>query len=198
MVVFVPEEGIEVIVESFDYTFNAPVAAGDVSKIPEGTELQIRLAAPLSSKTAQAGQQFKTTLIQEIVVAGSPALKAGTPITGEVVAAKPAGKRQSKGTMEIRLTSLSAQGRSFPIQTNGLKFEAAGTGGKTAGRIAGGAAIGGMIGGISGGGSGAGKGALIGAGIGVGATLLTKGNEVEFPVEQLFSFSLTESVEIAR
>jgi len=32
--------------------------------------------------------------------------------------------------------------------------------------------------------------------VAVGATLLTKGNEVEFPVEQLFSFSLAKPVEI--
>lgn len=196
--VSVPKEGIEVIIESFDHTFNAPVAASDVSRIVDGTELQIRLTAPLNSKTAQAGQHFEATLAREIVVEGGPALKAGTPVTGEVVAAKPAGRSQSKGSMEIRLASLSVHGRSFPIRTNGLRFEAGGTGKKTGGRIAGGTGIGMMIGGIAGGGSGAAKGALIGAGVGVGATLLTKGNEVEFPAEQLFSFTLTESVEIAR
>ncbi len=196
--VFVPGEEIHVIVESFDHTFNAVVAAGDVLRIVEGTELQIRLAAPLSSKDAQAGQQFQATLSQEIRVEGGPALKVGTPITGEVVAAEPAGRAQGKGSMEIRLISLTAQGRSFPIRANGLKFEADGTGGKTAGRILGGMGIGMMVGGIAGGGSGAGKGAVIGAGIGVGATLLTKGDEVEFPAEQIFSFSLTETLEIAR
>ncbi len=196
--VSVPEEGIEVIVESFDHTFNASVAATDISRIVDGTELQIRLTAPLSSKNAQAGQQFEATLAQEIVVEGGPALKAGTPVTGEVVAAKPAGRAQGKGSMEIRLTSLSAHGRSFSIRTNGLRFEAQGTGQKTAGRIVGGTGIGTMIGGIAGGGSGAAKGAVIGAGVGVGATLLTKGNDVEFPAEQLLSFTLTESVEIGR
>lgn len=196
--IFVPEEEIHVIVESFDLKLNALVAAGDVLRIVEGTELQIRLAAPLSSKDAQAGQQFQATLDQEIRVEGGPALKVGTPITGEVVAAKPAGRAQGKGSLEIRLISLTAQGRSFPIRANGLKFEADGTGGKTGRRILGGAGIGMMIGGIAGGGSGAGKGAVIGAGIGVGATLLTKGEEVEFPAEQKFSFSLTETLEIAR
>ncbi len=196
--VSVPEEGIEVIVESFDHTFNASVAATDISRIVDGTELQIRLTAPLSSKNAQADQQFEATLAQEIVVEGGPALKAGTPVTGEVVAAKPAGRAQGKGSMEIRLTSLSAHGRSFPIRTNGLRFEGQGTGKKTGVRIGAGTGMGALIGGIAGGGSGAAKGAAIGAGIGVGATLLTKGNDVEFPAEQLLSFTLTESVEIGR
>lgn len=55
-----------------------------------------------------------------------------------------------------------------------------------------------MIGGIAGGGSGEAKGAVIDAGVGVGATLLTNGNDVEFPAGQLFSFTLTELVEIGR
>ncbi|MEE8349606.1 MAG: hypothetical protein V3R94_08555 [Acidobacteriota bacterium] len=196
--VSVPEEEIEVIIESFDHTFNAPVAATDISRIPEGTELQIRLTAPLSSKEAQAGQEFQATLDQEVVVEGGTALKAGTPVTGEVVAAKPAGRAQGKGSLEIRLTSLAAQGRDFSIQTNGLKFEGQGTGKKTATRIGAGTGMGALIGGIAGGGSGAAKGAAIGAGVGVGATLLRKGNDVEFPAEQLLSFTLTESVEIGR
>ena len=113
-----------------DNTFNAPVAASNVSRIVHGTELQICLTAPLSSKDAQAGLYFEAKLAQEIVVEGGPALKAGTPVTGEVVAAKPAGRAQGKGSMEIRLASLSVYGRSFPIRTNGLRFEAGGTGKK--------------------------------------------------------------------
>ena len=83
-----------------------------------------------------------------------------------------------------------------PIATNELKFEAQGTGRRTGRRLAGGAGIGAAIGAIADGGSGAWKGAAIGAGVGVGATLLTKGNEVEFPAEQQFSFTLIETVEI--
>ncbi len=129
---------------------------------------------------------------------GGTALKAGTSVTGEVVAAKPAGRAQGKGSLEIRLTSVAAQGRDVSIQTNGLKFEGQGTGKKTTTRIGAGTGMGALIGGIAGGGSGAAKGAAIGAGVGVGATLLTKGNDVEFPAEQLLSFTLTESLEIGR
>jgi hypothetical protein len=100
--------------------------------------------------------------------------------------------------MAIRLVSLVADSQTFSIETNTLNFEAEGTGRKTGRRIAGGAGIGAMIGAIAGGGSGAWKGAAIGAGVGTGATLLTKGNEVEFPAEQLFSFTLTEAVKITQ
>jgi hypothetical protein len=56
----------------------------------------------------------------------------------------------------------------------------------------------GSPGAIADGGSGAWKGAAIGAGVGAAATLLTKGKDVEFPAEQLFSFTLSQEVKIVR
>jgi hypothetical protein len=100
--------------------------------------------------------------------------------------------------MSIQLSSIETSGGVVPIETNLLRFQAEGTGRKTGRRLAGGAAIGAAIGAIADGGSGTWKGAVIGAGIGVGATLLTKGNEVELPAEQLLSSTLTKSVAIGR
>ncbi len=77
-----------------------------------------------------------------------------------------------------------------------MKFEAEGTGKKTARRLIGGAGLGAAIGAIADGGSGAWKGAAIGAGVGGAATLLTKGKDVEFPAEQLFSFTLSKELKI--
>jgi hypothetical protein len=99
--------------------------------------------------------------------------------------------------MSLKLTALSVGSRSYAIETNTLSFEAEGSKRRDVRRIGGATGIGALIGGIAGGGEGAAKGAAIGAGVAVGATLLTKGNEVEFPVEQLFSFSLAKPVEIA-
>jgi len=194
----VPENDLDILIENFDHTYNAPVAASDIVTISEGTELQVRLTAPLSSKQARGGDQFELLLDRDILVNNNPALKPGTALTGEVVDAKAAGRAQGKGSMAIRLVSLVADNQTFSIETNTLNFEAEGTGRKTGRRIAGGAGVGAMIGAIAGGGSGAWKGAAIGAGVGTGATLLTKGNEVEFPAEQLFSFTLTEAVKITQ
>jgi len=54
------------------------------------------------------------------------------------------------------------------------------------------------MGAIAGGGSGAAKGAAIGGGVGVGATVLTKGKEVELGAETLLSFKLLKPVQISR
>ena len=194
--VSVPSDGMLVIVENFDHVHSAPVAASDVSKIAEGTELLVRLPQPLSSKEASQGQEFQVVLDKDVVVNGVQALKAGTVLTGVVLDVEAAGRAQSKGKMSIRLSAIETTSGMVPIETNELKFEAQGTGRRTGRRLAGGAGIGAAIGAIADGGSGAWKGAAIGAGVGVGATLLTKGNEVEFPAEQQFSFTLTETVEI--
>ena len=164
--------------------------------IPQGTELRIRLTGPLSSKNASAGQDFQVVLDSDVVVDGTTVLKAGAPITGHVVESKAAARAQGKGRMAIRLTAVTVGSQPFALETNTLNFEAEGTGKKTGGRLLGGSGLGAAIGAIAGGGSGAWKGALIGAGVGGAATLVTKGNEVEFPAEQRFSFSLSRKLQI--
>ena len=196
--VSIPGDGIDIIVENFDYVYNAPVAASDISIIPAATELKVRLTAPLSSKQAKQGQEFKTTLDSDLVINGATALKKGTPLTGVVVEVDDAGRAQGKGKMSMRLTGINANGMALAIETNTLKFEAEGTGKKTGRRLAGGAGLGAAIGAIADGGSGAWKGAAIGAGIGGAAVLLTKGNDVEFGAEQLFSFTLSKELKISR
>lgn len=194
--VSVPGDEISVVTENFDYVYNAPVAAADVSIIPVGTELKARLVASLSSKAAKAGQEFQMILDTDLSVEGTMVLKKGTPLVGQVVEVEGAGRAQGKGKMSIRLTAVQVADKPLAIETNTLKFEAEGTGKKTGRRLAAGTGIGAAIGAIADGGSGAWKGAAIGAGVGAAATLLTKGNEVEFPAEQLFSFSLSSELKI--
>jgi hypothetical protein len=196
MEVSVPADGIDILVENFDYVYNAPVAASDAIVIPQGTELKARLISPLSSKQAKAGQEFQMILDSDVVINGATALKKGIPVTGVVVETKAAGRAQSKGKMSIRLKGMTANGKVLALETNALNFEAEGTGKKTRRRLIGGAGLGAAIGAIADGGSGAWKGAAIGAGVGGAATLLTKGNDVEFQAEQLFSFTLSKELKI--
>lgn len=67
--VSVPEDEIDVLIENFDYVYNAPVAASDVSILPAGTELVVRLSSALSSKQAKAGQEFQAVLDKDLVLA---------------------------------------------------------------------------------------------------------------------------------
>jgi hypothetical protein len=194
----VPTEKLEVSIENFDYIRNAPVAAGDVTTVPEGTELLIRLLEPLSSDKSQAGQAFEGTVDSDIRVQGRTIIARGSSIKGVVVEAVGSGRVSGRAKMSLKLTQVQAAARNFEIETNTLAMEAEGTTKRDAGRIGGAAAIGAVIGAIAGGGSGAATGAAIGGGVGVGGTVLTKGKEVTLDVETLLSFKLLKPVQIFR
>jgi hypothetical protein len=198
LTVTVPTQGLEVVVENFDYTRNAPVAAGDVSILPEGTEVQVRLTQALSSSRNKAGESYQAVVDQDVVINGRTVIPKGTAVTGRLIEVKGSGRVRGRAKMSINLASISLNSRSLAIETNTLSFEAEGTRRRDAGRTAGATGMGAVIGAIAGGGSGAAKGAAIGAGVGVGATLMTKGREVEFQAEQLMSFKLTKPLEIGR
>ena len=194
----VPSERVELTIENFDYIFNAPVAAGDVSVLPEGTELQVRLAQPLSSAKNQKGQGFEVTLDKDVVRNGKTVLAKGTRLQGLILNAEGSGRVSGRAKMSITLQQVQGAGKTLNLTTNTLAFEAEGTGGRDVARVAGGSGIGALVGAIAGGGKGAAIGAAIGGGVGIGATVLTKGKEVEFGPETLFSFQLVKPLEISR
>jgi hypothetical protein len=196
LMVRLPSDGVDLIVENFDHQLSAAIAAGDVSILPEGTVLHVRLAQPLSSARNQSGQEFQAILDKDLRVHNKTAVPAGAQLVGELLNVEGSGKTSGRAKMALVLRAVSVNGQVVPIETNVLAFEAEATHRKDARRIGGGAGLGAIVGGIAGGGSGAAKGAVIGGGVGTAATLLTKGEEVEFGAEQMFSFNLLSEVEI--
>jgi hypothetical protein len=194
----IPSKNLKLTIENFDYVYNAPVSAGDILTLSEGTELQVRLTEPLSSAKNEAGQEFKAIVDKDVVVNGRTALARGSLIHGQIIDAEGSGRVSGRAKMSIALKQLVIGERQIPIETNTLSFEADGTVKRDAARTAGGAGLGAIIGAIAGGGKGAAIGAAIGGGAGVGATVITKGKEVEFDAETLFSFRLAKPLEIQR
>lgn len=188
-----PRQGIEIKIENFDYVYNAP--SSDV--LMEGTELVVRLTQALSSKSNQSGQPFQAILDQDVVVNGRRLIAKGTGVTGQLVEVERSGRVSGRAKMSLTLKSLDTGNGQIPVETNTVNVEAEGSKGRDAKRIGGTTGIGALIGAIAGGGRGAAKGAAIGAGVGVGVTMMTRGQEVEFPAEQLFSFLLEKRVEIS-
>ncbi len=194
----VPSEALELTIENFDYIRNAPVAAGDILTLSDGTELLIRLLQPLSSAEQEAGQAFEGTMDRDVMVQGQRVITRGSIVKGVVVSAEGSGRVSGRAKMSLKLTQVQSGGRNYNIETNTLAMEAEGTTKRDAGRIAGAAALGTIIGAIAGGGSGAATGAVIGGGAGVGGTVLTKGKEVDLDTETLLSFKLMRPVKIYR
>jgi hypothetical protein len=169
-----------------------PVPPPQPIVVPAGTVLTVRTVQALGSKTSQPGQPFSATLSDAVSVGGRPALPAGSKVSGTVVTAKAKGKIKGEGQLDLKLTSISAHGQTFPITTALLSSTVKGKGKRTAATTGGGAAGGALIGGIAGGG----KGAAIGAGVGAAAGFLggtfTGNKQIEIPAESALSFTLAQ------
>jgi hypothetical protein len=143
-----------------------------------------------NKKTSQTGQTFTATLAQPVSVGGKPALPAGSTASGAVVTAKAKGKIKGQGELDVKLTSISVGGHTYPIETLVLSSTEKGKGKRTAGYHRWGAAGGALIGGVAGGGNGPAIGAAAGAGAGFIGGALTGNKQVEIPAESALSFTL--------
>jgi hypothetical protein len=165
--------------------------------VPAGTTITVRTGQALGSKTSQTGQSFTATLVNPVSVGGSVAIPASSPASGTVVSAKAKGKVKGEGELDLALTGISIQGKSYVIATNTLEQTIKGKGKRTAKATGGGAAAGAIIGGIAGGGKGAAIGAGVGAGAGFVAGTATGNQQIELPAETVLSFKLSQSLTVS-
>jgi hypothetical protein len=159
-----------------------------MATVGEGTELEIRLAQTISSKTNTAGQGFEAILDKDLVVDSVLVAPEGSLVSGKITHAKKAPKTKGRAELSLTLESIQVEERTYDVDTNEMAFQAEGTGKKDALKIAIGAGIGTAIGAIAGGGKGAAIGAAVGGGGATGAVMLMPGKEVEFSPEHLLAF----------
>ncbi len=152
--------------------------------MPSGTTLAVRIAQELSSKTSNIGDAFQGSLAQSIHVQGVTVLKAGTPVTGTVIAVRKQGKFKGEGNLGIQLDHVGPYG----VTTQEFEQTVKGKGKRSATMVGGGAGGGALIGGIAGGGKGALIGGLVGAGAGAAGAVFTGNKGVTIPAETLVSF----------
>ena len=165
-----------------------------VSVLPEGTEIQVRLTERLDSDTNRSGQTFEALLDQDLTVNGRLFARAGSLVRGRLIEVVDAGRVKGRARMSLELTEIQAANGTFPIETNALVIEADGSAKRDATVVGGTAILGAIIGAIAGGKSGAGLGAVIGAAGGTGAVLVTEGKDVEFEPEQQFRFVMAREL----
>jgi hypothetical protein len=152
--------------------------SGSATEIPVGTELDIRLQTPLSSKTAQVEQRVDATTLVNLLRNGAVAVPAGSAVEGYVVAVDPATRTDRRGSLVLKFTRLTVNGRRHDVTLSVTQaLESEGIRGEV-GKIGIGAGVGAVIGGIIGGLEGALAGILIGAG---GTVVATEGKDVELP-----------------
>jgi hypothetical protein len=165
---------------------NAPIASvrGGVPfssniQIPQGTALAMSLQTTLSTKTAQVGDRFQATVSSPVHVDGQLAVPVGSQVSGHVILAKQPGKASGRGELQLAYDQLSFDGRSYNLHTQSQVYTSKSGTKKDVELVGGGAVAGAIVGGVLGGGAGAAKGAVVGGAAGTGASLLTRGPQLE-------------------
>jgi len=172
------------------------VPAEQAVTIPAGTVVTVRLGETLSSKTSQAGQDFSATVAEPVTVDGKTVIDKGAAAHGTVVAAKGMGHFKGGAMLEIRLNSISINGKEQNVQTAAVTQSVKGKGKRSAGFIGGGAGAGALIGALAGGGKGAAIGAAAGAGAGTAGAAFTGNKEIVLAAERAVTFKLTQAIEV--
>lgn len=164
--------------------------------IPAGTILHVTVDQSISSKTANAGDEFDASLANPVRVHGEEVLPRGTRITGIVTTAKSAGRFKGHAELGIALKSIRVGGQAYRLHTSDVAEESKGRGKRTGIGAGGGAAVGAIIGAIAGGGKGAAIGAAAGGGAGTAGAAFTGKRDIEIPAETRLRFRLKRSVTI--
>lgn len=126
----------------------APTKDEDILVIPEGTEIQLSLRDPVSSKLSEPGDEVLATVRRDVVVDGRVIIQKGTEVVGRVTVAEPAGRllkggrlhltfeRIRLGSGERRLTSVIKSVSDFSRDEK-VKSDGEGTlkGGKDGGKV---------------------------------------------------------------
>jgi hypothetical protein len=141
-----------------------------------GTELDVRLQTPLSSKDATVEQRVEATTMVNLYADDRLLVPAGSLLVGHVAAVDKASRTDRKGSVTLQFTRLTVNGRTHDVTVSVTRaLESEGLKGEV-GRIGAGSAVGAIIGGILGGVKGAVSGVLIGGG---GVLIATEGKDVE-------------------
>jgi hypothetical protein len=165
--------------------------------LPEGTEIQVRLEQPLSSKTARQEDRFDASVAVPVELDGRVVLPAGTRVRG-IVARAERGERLSKGgRLDLSFDSIYPDDRTrrdmrASVVSVKENLDLKGDNAKRAGI---GAVLGGVIGSVIGGT----KGAIIGAVLGGGGALAAKlGEDVELPAGTILTLRLERPLDVTR
>jgi hypothetical protein len=165
--------------------------------LPEGSDIQVRLDQPLSSRTARVEDRFDASVASPVRLDGRVVIPAGTRMRGIVRNAERAERPAKGGRLELTFDTLYLDDRTrTDIRTRVISLkENLDVGGDTARRAGIGAALGGVLGSIIGGTKGAVVGILVGGGGGLASS---KGDDVELPAGTVLTLRLERSLAVRR
>ncbi|MDX1983320.1 MAG: hypothetical protein SFV51_23820 [Bryobacteraceae bacterium] len=157
-------------------------------ELPVGTQITVRMIDSIDSARNMAGQSFRGTLDEPLLIDGAIVIDKGSAVTARLEEAEEAGRFRGRSILALVLTSITHHGRPVELRT----YRSVSSGGsslKRTGLIVGGAAAAGaVIGGVATG--GVALGALAGAGGGGAFRFLRKAKPMRIPSESRVKFSL--------
>jgi hypothetical protein len=163
-------------------------------RIPEGTQLRVRLDESLSSRTARREDRFEASVARPVRAGGVLAVPAGTRVRGVVRDVEPAQRPAKGGRLELDFDALYLDRTRIDIKARVVSLHEDDKG-EAAEKAGIGAILGGVVGGILGGKKGAVAGIIIG---GTGAVAASKGEEVELPEGTVLTVRLERALTVPR
>lgn len=144
-----------------------------------GTVITIALDQPISSATAEVGQEVAAHVVGDVTVGQETMIRSGAPVKGKVTQVERSGRVKGRATLALAFNSVETTAGWRDIEAHMVEgtFKAAGTKKRDAAKIGIGAAAGAVLGEIIG--DKPGLGAVIGGAAGTAVVLSTKGKEVE-------------------
>ena len=175
----------------------APKPRSETMVIPAGTNVTASLETSLSSKSNQAGDQFRARTTEPVIVDGKTVVPTGAMVHGSLSDVQASGKIKNRARMTLNFQEIEdVRGQMHRISAQPLTLQGESNTKGDVEKIAAGGVLGAIIGGIAGGK----KGALIGAGAGAGAgtviVLATKGDDVVLDPGQKLNIHMTSSTSI--
>lgn len=166
-----------------------------------GTHVALSVNDTISSRTARAGQDFTAKVRRDVKdAAGHVVIPAGSTVSGTVTEVKP-GDPRSEGTLTLAVSSVTVNGRSYPIEAT---IESAttirqgrGVTGKEAAKVGIGAAAGAIAGRIIGHNTrGTVIGGVVGAAAGAGVAAATRSVDIVLPAGGEVDIALSKPVTV--
>lgn len=164
--------------------------------VKSGTDLRVSIDQTVSSKDSNVGDRVEASLAAPVIVGDKVLIPEGSKVTGEVTAAKSAGRFKGSAELGITLTSVVVHGVRHTIHTSTFSEASKGRGKRTAETTAIGAGAGALIGALAGGGKGAAIGAGAGGGAGLAGGALTGNRDITIAAETKLDFKLERALEI--
>lgn len=159
--------------------------------IPSGTVVTVRTLDRIDSDAAKAGETYRATLDDPVIVNGRTIANVGSDVTMRVVRVEQSGTVRGSEEIALELDSIRTANGLVTVQSSPAQVAAKSRGEQSAKVIGGTAAVGAIIGAIAGGGKGAAIGAASGAGAGA-AIQAIRGQRIKIEPESRLDFTISQ------